>query len=149
MKFRSALLGLLLPALLLSSCKISSSSTTGNVSSSSLGDELGAGVISSSSVATVSVASVPAVRIVQLNVTSTSFDPATITASQNEVVKLQVLAQDGDHSLSIPDLGIMLPLPQDNSLTINLPTGTTGSFDYYCTINCGSDRSVKGRITIH
>jgi cytochrome c oxidase subunit 2 len=77
------------------------------------------------------------VRVITVAVTTWSFSPATITAKKGEKVQLKLVGGEGIHSFSAPGLGLNVRVTPGQTVMVDLPTDTTGSFDVHCGIPCG------------
>jgi cytochrome c oxidase subunit II len=103
---------------------------------------------------TKSASSAPAVqqgqtRVITVNITNWAFSPTMITAKKGEKVQLKLVGGEGIHGFGVPGLGINVRVEGGKIVTIDLPTGTAGTFDVMCTIPCGSGhKSMKATIVI-
>lgn len=122
-------------------------------SSSSDSVDLDASSVSSAA-ATSSASSAEAVvpgttRTITINVTDWSFNPASITVAKGEKVKLQLVGGTGIHSFAVPGLGMNVRIAAGETVTVDLPTNTEGTFDARCAIPCGpGHRDMKATIVI-
>jgi protein-disulfide isomerase len=77
------------------------------------------------------------------------FTPNVVRVKQGEKVTLEVTGVSGTHGLSIPALGINETVIQGNTVRIDLPTDKVGTYDFLCSIQCGSGHSdMTGQIVI-
>lgn len=77
------------------------------------------------------------------------FTPNAIRVKQGEKVTLEIIGVSGTHGLSIPGLGINETIIQGNTAQVNIPTDKTGTFDFFCSIQCGSGHTdMTGQIVI-
>ena len=91
----------------------------------------------------------PQGRIIPVTVELWKFTPNIIRAQQGESVTLQVTGISGTHGFSVPALGIEQPIFVGQTVMIPLPTGSTGTFDLSCSIQCGPEHpDMKGQIII-
>jgi cytochrome c oxidase subunit II len=88
-------------------------------------------------------------RIVTVNVTSWAFSPSTISVKKGEKVQLRLVGGDGIHSFAVPGLGMNVRVEPGQTVTVDLPTTTAGTFEFHCAIPCGSGhRDMKGSLVI-
>lgn len=77
------------------------------------------------------------------------FTPSVVTVKQGEDVTLQIAATTGTHGITIPGLGINETIIQGQTASVKIPTDKAGTFDFACSVQCGSGHSdMKGRIII-
>ena len=94
-------------------------------------------------------ASVSAPRVIRITVEDFAFTPSLLTVKKGEKVTLIIDGKSGAHGFAIPGLRINERVDAGQSVTIELPTDTAGSFDFLCSIPCGpGHREMKGRIVI-
>lgn len=68
---------------------------------------------------------------------------------QGEVVTLRVTGASGTHGLAIPGLKINEVIIQGQTIQVNLPTDTPGTYEFFCSIQCGSGHNdMKGQVII-
>ena len=110
-----------------------------------------------------------AMLLITRNDTTTSAAPAegaavetvsiTLGALQLEPAELSIPAggarlkiTNGDainHSLTIPDLGVNTPeLQPGESLTVDIPASTEGTYEMWCTVAGHKDAGMKGTVTV-
>ena len=88
-------------------------------------------------------------RVITINITNWSFSPSTISVKKGEKVQLKLVGGEGIHSFSAPSLGLNVRVEAGKTVVIDLPTGTTGTFDARCGIPCGSGHSsMKATIVV-
>lgn len=88
-------------------------------------------------------------RTIKMTAELWKFTPDIIKAKQGEQVTLEITGVSGTHGFSVPTLGINETVIQGKTITVNLPTDKTGTFDFACSIQCGSGHSgMKGQIVI-
>ena len=91
----------------------------------------------------------PQGRIIPVTAELWKWTPNVIQAKQGEVVTLQVTGVSGTHGFSVPALGINETIFTGKTVNIPLPTGTAGTFDFACSIQCGPGHNdMKGQIVI-
>lgn len=77
------------------------------------------------------------------------FTPNVIRVKQDEKVVLEITAVSGTHGLAVPELGINETIIQGNTVSVNIPTDKIGTFDFRCSVQCGSGHDdMKGQIII-
>lgn len=88
-------------------------------------------------------------RTIHMDVTDWSFTPNAITLKKGESVTLELTGIDGDHGISIPDLGIDKKFDAGETVTVAIPTDKTGTFNFRCNVPCGhGHRDMTGTIVI-
>lgn len=97
-------------------------------------------------------AAVPAdagARTIKMTAELWKFTPNVIKAKQGEKVTLEITGVSGTHGLSVPELGINETVFQGKTISVNVPTDKTGTFDFRCSIQCGSGHNdMTGQIII-
>jgi cytochrome c oxidase subunit II len=69
------------------------------------------------------------------------FAPAEITLKKGQPVRLVFIADDVAHGISIPGLGVDVPLPKHKAQSVIVIPGTPGDFDGKCSKYCGTGHS--------
>ena len=91
----------------------------------------------------------PQGRVIAVTAELWKFTPNVIQAKKDEIVTLQVTGVSGTHGFSVPDLGINETIFIGKTVNIYLPTDRAGTFDFSCSIQCGSGHNdMKGQIVI-
>ncbi len=89
------------------------------------------------------------VRIVAMSVGDWYFKPEVINIKKGEKVQIQVTSDSGVHGFGIPGLGINVRVEAGKTITIDIPTDKTGSFEIMCTVPCGSGhKTMKATVVI-
>lgn len=82
-------------------------------------------------------------------VTNFAFNPTTIDVQQGEKVTLVFQGVEGVHGVAIEGLGINVAVPPGETVAVTLPTDTTGTFSFRCSVPCGpGHRDMRGTIVI-
>jgi len=77
------------------------------------------------------------------------YDPAVITVSQGEHVKLVITALDHDHGFKIDTFHIDELLKKGEQTTIEFTADTTGTFPFQCSHFCGlGHKGMKGELVV-
>lgn len=77
------------------------------------------------------------------------FSPNVVRVKQGEKVTLAITGVSGTHGLSVPRLGINATIIQGNTVQVKIPTERSGTFDFACSIQCGSGHGdMTGQIII-
>lgn len=88
-------------------------------------------------------------RTIKVSVDNWSFSPSVIQAKQGEKVMLELTGMNGVHGFGVPALGINEQIMPGQTVTIDLPTKKAGTFDFRCSIACGSGHNdMTGKIVI-
>lgn len=113
-------------------------------SSASLSASSDVTVTSSSAASTVSAA-----RTIEVDVASFQFTPSVITAKKGEKVQLKLVGVSGIHGFAVPDLGMNESVAAGDTVMVDLPTDTAGTFQAFCNVPCGPGHSdMKATIVI-
>ena len=82
---------------------------------------------------------------ITIDATSFQFSPADIQAHVGDTLKITLNNKDGNHGLEIPDLGVNIK----NGETATVTLDKAGTFDFNCSIQCGSGHdNMTGTITV-
>ena len=113
-------------------------------------DSGGDGGMKTSSAAVSSKAAEPmAARTIEMSVENFAFTPGTLNLKKGEKVKLVLNGVSGIHSFASKDLGINQQVSAGETVTIEIPTDTAGTFSFRCAVPCGSGHNdMKGSIVI-
>ena len=88
-------------------------------------------------------------RVVRVTSENWKFTPNVIRVKKGEKITLSLQGVSGLHGFSVPDLGINIPVPQGQTVTVKLPTDKSGSFGLRCSIPCGQGHvDMRGTIVI-
>lgn len=99
--------------------------------------------------ASVAIPVAGAVRTVAVQVSDWAFAPAVITAKKGEKLALALTGMSGIHGYAVPRLKINARVEAGKTVTVDVPTDTTGTFDVFCSIPCGpGHRDMKAQIII-
>ncbi|MEK7563151.1 MAG: thioredoxin domain-containing protein [Patescibacteria group bacterium] len=89
------------------------------------------------------------VKTIKMTAELWKFTPNIVTVKQGEKVTLEITGVSGTHGLSVPGLGINETIIQGNTVSVNIPTDKAGTFDFFCSIQCGSGHGdMTGQIVI-
>lgn len=106
-----------------------------------------AAIVAPSSVA--AVKPVTQARVVIIAVTTWSFTPAMITAQKGEKVQLKLVGGEGIHSFAVPGLNMNVRIAAGETVIVDLPTDTAGTFEAMCRIPCGAGhKEMKATVVI-
>ncbi len=84
-----------------------------------------------------------------MTVENFAFVPSVINVRKGEKVTIRIKGVSGLHSFGVADLGLNVKVNPGETVDIDLPTDTTGTFTFRCMIPCGSGhKSMVGTITI-
>lgn len=88
-------------------------------------------------------------RTIKMTAELWKFTPNIVKAKQGETVTLEITGVSGTHGFSVPELGINETIIQGNTVSVNIPTDKVGTFDFSCSIQCGSGHNdMTGQIVI-
>lgn len=88
-------------------------------------------------------------RTIKMTAEFWKFTPSVIRVKQGEQVTLEIAGISGTHGIAIPDLGIDETIMQGGTVSVKIPTNKTGTFDFRCSVQCGSGHNdMTGKIII-
>lgn len=88
-------------------------------------------------------------RVIMMSAENWQFTPNVIHAKQGEKVTIHLSGLSGTHGFTAPGLNINTSVVAGNSVEVTLPTEKTGTFQFFCSIPCGSGhKDMKGQIVI-
>ena len=88
-------------------------------------------------------------RTIKMTAELWKFTPSVVRVKQGEKVTLEITGISGTHGLSVPELGINETIIQGNTVTVTIPTDKTGTFDFRCSVQCGSGHNdMTGQIIV-
>lgn len=88
-------------------------------------------------------------RTIKMTAELWKFTPNVVRVKQGENVTLEITGMSGTHGLSVPELGINETLIQGSTVSVKIPTDKTGTFDFRCSVQCGSGHNdMTGQIVI-
>lgn len=88
-------------------------------------------------------------RIVPMTVTDWEFSPKAITAKKGEKIIVRLTGIGGVHSFGSQELGLNVKVNPGETVDIEIPTGTAGTFSFRCMIPCGpGHKDMTGTIII-
>lgn len=87
-------------------------------------------------------------RTIHMGVRQYEWDPATVTAKKDELVRLVIHNADVKHGLVIPDLGVNQDIPEDGAI-VEFVASKVGTFEFFCSVWCGEGHmEMRGKIII-
>ncbi len=88
-------------------------------------------------------------RVIKLAAENWQFTPNAVSAKQGEKVTLELTGVSGTHGFSVPELGINVTVIEGQTVTVELPTDKTGTYELFCSIPCGEGhKDMKGTVVI-
>jgi cytochrome c oxidase subunit 2 len=88
-------------------------------------------------------------REIRITAKKYEYDPAVITVSQGEHVKLVITALDHDHGFKIDAFHVDELLKKGEQTTIEFTADTTGTFLFQCSHFCGlGHKGMKGELIV-
>lgn len=88
-------------------------------------------------------------RTIHMGVRQYVWEPATITAKKDELVRLIIHNADVKHGLVIPDLGVNQDIPEDGAV-VEFVASKVGTFEFFCSVWCGEGHmEMRGKIVIN
>ena len=88
-------------------------------------------------------------RVIAVSADNWTFSPSAISAKKGEQVKIRLTGIAGAHGFAVPDLGINTAIAAGQVVDVEIPTDTTGTFSFRCSVPCGSGhKEMTGTLTI-
>lgn len=88
-------------------------------------------------------------EVITVEASNYAFTPAAIHLRKGQKVVLRVVSTEETHGISIPLMNITAILRPGEPLEIPIPTDVAGTFDFFCSIPCGSGHAqMQGTIII-
>lgn len=69
------------------------------------------------------------------------FSPDTITVNKGDVVKITLVSKDVSHGFALPDFGFDIKAGAGESVTGQFTADKAGTFQFRCSVFCGSGHS--------
>jgi cytochrome c oxidase subunit 2 len=90
-----------------------------------------------------------AVREIQMTARKYEFNPATITVTKGEQVKLVITALDKDHGIKIEAFGVEQVLKKGVPTTVEFTADKAGDYPFACSKFCGFGHGkMKGKLVV-
>ena len=78
------------------------------------------------------------------------FEPNPIIVSKGDKVKLSIKSIDVTHGFALPDFGINSRLNPGETTVIEFMADKTGSFSFFCSVQCGSGHGdMRGTLIVN
>lgn len=78
-----------------------------------------------------------------------TFEPGTVTVRKGQCVKLILSTADVDHSFTIKELDLDIPIKAKQIKTVYFTPNKTGNFRYSCAVYCGAGhRKMYGELIV-
>ncbi|MBI4451758.1 cupredoxin domain-containing protein [Candidatus Woesearchaeota archaeon] len=93
----------------------------------------------------------PSTAVKEFTVTARQFefDPATITVSRGDDVRLKITSQDVTHGFSISEYGVNERLDPHKEVVVEFTADKQGEFSFFCSIPCGSGHGgMNGKLIV-
>ncbi len=89
------------------------------------------------------------VKEVTMTAKQFTFEPSTVKVQKGQTLRLEVTSTDVAHGIAIPQFGIDKRLPVGETVTIEFTPDKTGTFDFICSVYCGSGHSsMTGKLIV-
>jgi len=77
------------------------------------------------------------------------FSPSTITVNKGDIVNITVKSSDVDHGIAIPAFGVSKTIDAGGSATVKFVADKEGTFEFFCSVFCGSGHStMTGKLIV-
>ena len=81
--------------------------------------------------------------------TNFAFSPSALHFKKGEKIILKVTSEVGTHGVAIPEFHINEILRPGETVSIDIPTDKTGTFNFFCSVPCGAGHAMmQGTILI-
>ncbi len=131
-----------------------SANVTAVVSSSTLPASNNQQPVAPSSTAQGNVTSAPAaepngVKEIRMTAKQWEFQPATVTVTRGDRVKLIVKSVDVSHGFALPDFNVNTRLEPGVDTIVEFTADKAGTFTFFCSVVCGSGHSeMRGSLVV-
>jgi heme/copper-type cytochrome/quinol oxidase subunit 2 len=90
------------------------------------------------------------VKTVDVTASRFQFDPAIITVTEGDRVRLRLHSMDRDHAFAIKAFRVKALIPRaGEAITVEFVADRAGSFDFTCAEYCGTGHArMKGRMIV-
>jgi heme/copper-type cytochrome/quinol oxidase subunit 2 len=90
------------------------------------------------------------VKTVEITASKFQFDPATITVTEGDRVRLRLHSLDRPHAFAIKAFRVKALIPRaGETITVEFVADRAGSFDFTCAEYCGTGHArMKGRLVV-
>lgn len=89
------------------------------------------------------------IRVINVKAFRFDFEPNQIIVNKDEKVKLIITSTDVTHGFALSDFDINVPLPAGKQTIIEFTADKQGTFQFFCSVYCGSDHSsMKGDLIV-
>lgn len=96
-----------------------------------------------------SVASETPLRSFTMTAKQFEFTPSTITVNEGDEVEITVTSTDVEHGFALPDFGVDVKLPPNESQVIRFTADKKGTFSFRCNVFCGAGHGeMKGTLIV-
>jgi cytochrome c oxidase subunit 2 len=90
-----------------------------------------------------------AAQTVKLTARKYDFEPATLTVTRGQPVRIEATALDRDHGIEIKEFGVKTKLEKGKVAVIEFTPDRTGEFSFHCSVFCGlGHRGMKGKLIV-
>ncbi len=91
----------------------------------------------------------PAVKSFNLKAKKFSFEPATITVTKGETVKLTITSEDTTHGFALSDFNAFATIEAGKTANVQFVADKAGTFSFFCSVFCGGGHGdMKGSLIV-
>ncbi len=88
-------------------------------------------------------------QVVKMTAKKYDFDPATVTVTRGQPVRIEATAIDHDHGIEIKEFGVKQRLEKGKMTVIEFTPDKVGEFTFHCSVFCGmGHRGMKGKLVV-
>ena len=90
------------------------------------------------------------VKTIEVVASTFQFDPATISVTQGDTIRLRLHSADRTHALAIKGFGVRAMIPRGGeTVTVEFVANQAGTFEFICAEYCGSGHGgMKGKLVV-
>ncbi len=123
----------------------SSSAMMSSDSSLMMSDSSSSAMMQSSS----SANTVSETKVIAVTAANFTFTPNVIRIKKGDKIQLKLVGSEGMHGLAVDGLGINVKVSTGDTVMVDIPTDTTGTFSFRCSVPCGpGHKEMVGTIVI-
>ncbi|HVW66819.1 MAG TPA: cupredoxin domain-containing protein [Candidatus Peribacteraceae bacterium] len=95
------------------------------------------------------VADANGVNVITVDVQNFQFSPNMIVAKKGQKTQIKLVGVSGSHGFAVPQLGINVRVATGDTVTVDLPTDTAGTYNAFCSVPCGpGHRDMKATVVV-
>jgi cytochrome c oxidase subunit 2 len=90
------------------------------------------------------------VKTIDIVASAFQFDPATISVTQGDTIRVRLRSADRTHAFAIKAFGVKALIPKGgDTVTVEFVASQAGTFEFICAEYCGSGHgAMKGKLVV-